>query len=224
MILWQQSKNKMVIESMEFPFKLKGTTPVTAPVTNPFLNKIPVSTIEPTPIININQLPLPVPSTSSIGISFQNFKPKGATPVSNPFLNKIPVSTINPKPIITIHQDPSLNKITVQDETTDVTSILVDNQFYNDVHKRLTAINTQLTELIPLCSHKLQIGASFDSTITEVIGTVSPPIEGKSIQNIAFTMPIAPTGPTGPPGPVGIQGSMGPTGATGPPGPMGTIG
>lgn len=117
----------------------------------------------------------------------------------------------------------NINKITVQSQTTDVTSLMTDNEYYNDIYERLVAMNTQLTALIKLCSNKLQISASFDPTITEVTGTISPLIDGQPLQNVGFTMPVAPTGPPGPPGPDGVQGVMGPTGPTGPPGPTGSI-
>ena len=118
---------------------------------------------------------------------------------------------------------PSSTKITVQNQTTDVASLKVDNEYYNDIYKRLLAMNKQLTALLPLCRNRLQISASLDPTITEVTGTISPLIDGQPVQEIVFTMPVAPIGPPGPPGPSGIEGIVGPTGPTGPPGPVGTI-
>lgn len=118
---------------------------------------------------------------------------------------------------------PGPNIITVQGNETDIASALADNEYYNDIHKRLIAMNKQLTALLPLCRNKLQISASLDPTITEVTGTISPLIDGQPVQEIVFTMPVAPIGPPGLKGPSGIEGIMGPMGPTGPQGPIGTI-
>lgn len=116
------------------------------------------------------------------------------------------------------------NKIMVQNADTNVASVLADSDIYNNIYKRLTTMNEKLTKLTTMCNNKLNISASFDPNITEVIGTISPIMNEQPIQEIVFVMPVAPTGPIGPPGPPGKQGPTGEQGPMGPPGLKGTLG